>query len=155
MKTSRILGLFLSCGGLGYLPMAPGTWASIMAVFFWVTYLRMGGSPWGILLLCGLLTGLGAMATRSYEAQLGKKDSSQIVLDEWIGVGLSLVLIDPFSLAEVAIAFILFRAFDILKPPGVRYFDRHYLRGWGVMLDDVVAGFYVFILIGAYRWVVR
>jgi phosphatidylglycerophosphatase A len=47
-------------------------------------------------------------------------------------------------------AFVLFRIFDIGKPPGVRYFDRNYLEGWGVMMDDVVAGIYVNVVLGVY-----
>ena len=56
------------------------------------------------------------------------------------------------ELGYIAAAFVLFRLFDIWKPPGVRYFDRNHLNSWGVMIDDVVAGLYASLLIGIYRW---
>jgi len=139
-----------TCGGLGFSPKAPGTVASAVALIFWA-YLKYIGLSIPILgILCLLLLVLGRWASAKMESYTGKEDASQIVIDEWVGVGISL-LASNFSAVQIIAAFILFRIFDITKPPGVRFFDRRSLQSWGVMLDDVVAGLYAMILVGAYN----
>ena len=127
--------------------------ASAVALVFWSGLIHLGLSQLlfsGILLLI-FITGIWAI--RMYEGEDGEEDSSEIVIDEWVGMGLSLVLVEK-SLVLALAAFVLFRIFDIGKPPGVRYFDRNYIEGWGVMLDDVVAGVYVTIVLGVYlSWI--
>jgi len=98
---------------------------------------------------------VGTFALIGYEKKTRSHDSSEVVIDEWVGMGISLWIADPNKWFHVLLAFILFRVFDIWKPPGVRYFDRHYLGGWGVMLDDVVAGIYAAICLGILQWLFR
>lgn len=83
-----------------------------------------------------------------YESRTQQEDPSEIVVDEWIGVGIALGFVE-LSWMSLVLAFVLFRLFDITKPPGVRFFDRRHLNSWGTMLDDVVAGLYAgLILLG-------
>jgi len=121
--------------------------ASAAAVLFWWVLAQNASFSFvaGLLLL---LTVLGVFLIRTYEKLGGEEDASEIVIDEWVGMGIAMVAV-AHSWILVIVAFGLFRLFDIWKPPGVRYFDRHYLEGWGVMLDDVVAGMYAAVIVGA------
>jgi len=84
---------------------------------------------------------VGYWASRVLEQRLQTKDAAEIVIDEVLGIGIALAFTD-FSWFQMVLAFVFFRLFDITKPSGVKFFDRHYLKGWGVILDDLVAGLY-------------
>jgi phosphatidylglycerophosphatase A len=73
------------------------------------------------------------------ERTLGE-DPSVVVIDEVVGMWISLILL-PKTIAATVMAFLLFRLFDILKPPPARQSER-FRNGWGIMTDDVVAGVY-------------
>lgn len=147
----RFCQVFVTCGGIGFVPKGGGTVASVVALFFWLGLQNLGVEKWilGVFLL--ILIPLGVWASKIYEKTRQSEDASEIVLDEWVGMGLSLAFVDSSWMLAIA-AFVLFRFFDISKACGIRYFDEHYLGGWGVMMDDVVAGIYTTILIGVYRW---
>ena len=131
--------------GVGFLPVAPGTWGAAMgAVILWLLNHYQ-------LLSTELLAGLIVLFTigsvpliNSLEEEWGE-DPSKVVIDETVGLWISMLLI-PFSLTNLVIAFILFRFFDILKPLGIRQLDQ-LKNGWGVMLDDVLAGIYANIVL--------
>jgi len=137
-----------TCFGLGYFPRAPGTSTSLVALSFWAALAHYQIPLWGLVAICVVLIPLGVWAIRIYA---GDKDPSEVVIDEWVGMGIALFP-STYSLPELALGFVLFRAFDILKPLGVQYFDRRSLKGWGVMLDDVLAGLYAGVGVFAYRW---
>lgn len=142
----RIVGSF---GGVGFAPVAAGTWGSLAALATGYLLHRLGGFPLlGLATLAALAAGLWA-ARREAEAP-GKFDPSWIVIDEVVGMWIALF---PLSLglwindAPPALfpwpgwvsAFLIFRVLDIWKPGPVGWADR--LRGpAGVMLDDIVAG---------------
>ena len=75
------------------------------------------------------------------EREIGNHDSSSIVIDEVAGYLVSVVLV-PFSIKTMLLAFILFRVFDIAKPWPIRYIDKKWGGGWGVVMDDVLAGIF-------------
>jgi len=141
--------LLATWGGVGLLPKAPGTWGSLAALPFAWLLLQFGG--WQALALATLLVAVvGTWAADRYERAQGGKDPGAIVVDEVAGQWLALV---PASLDPVtfALGFVLFRAFDILKPWPVGLIDRRVGGGLGVMLDDLVAGLYVLALLLAWR----
>ena len=144
-------GAFSTCLGLGFFPKGSGTVASFFSIGFWILIGFYGLVATWICL--GIITLASGFIVPLYEKLMKTEDSSTVVVDEWIGMGIAMATAgtNPWL---IFIAFVLFRIFDITKPLGVRYFDQNYLKGWGVILDDVVAGFYALILVEvAKRWV--
>ena len=121
----------------GYFPVAPGTFASLIALaIIWflippVSYILL---PVAI----GLLFLSVWLATRGEE--VFGKDGSPIVIDEVAGMVISLAFVSR-DVKSFAGAFLLFRLFDIIKPPPARSMEK-LKGGWGVTLDDVIAGIY-------------
>ncbi len=125
--------------GCGLMRPAPGTWGSLGALPFGILFLVLGG-PVVLTLAALALYPLGHWATRSVLKNTEGDDDPQIVVvDEVVGQWIALIpaLLSPLS---VVLAFVLFRAFDALKPWPVSYFDRKVPGACGVMLDDVAAG---------------
>ncbi len=136
--------------GTGYLRPGPGTWGSAaglaiwLAVAHWAHPIRLHltiGTALAALLL--LLIGIPASAIVAREA--ATQDPSFVVLDEVVGQWIALIgaTVLPWSWL---LAFLLFRIFDIYKPPPARQFDRMH-SGFGIMMDDVAAGIYALILV--------
>jgi phosphatidylglycerophosphatase A len=101
---------------------------------------------WASLILAGLY--FGAWAAQRAGESLGRPDSGHIVIDEVIAFWIVLWLLPtPHSFWLQALAFVLFRLFDIVKPPPIRYFDARFKNGFGVMLDDLVAAFFTLLVI--------
>ncbi len=122
--------------GTGYLPCAPGTFGSLLAVIFWVFVI-----PQHQVFRCLLIGGFffyGVYISNRLSREWGS-DPGKIVLDEICGMWLVLWLI-PGGL-WVIIGFFVFRAFDIVKPPPIRRIE-HLPGGWGIMLDDLLAAGY-------------
>lgn len=130
--------------GTGLMPVAPGTWGSLLGILFWWIlpkdiYLQAGVG------LCGFLLGIwlcGESARR-----IGVHDHSGIVWDEIVGMFLTLMVIPPEP-AWILGAFVLFRVADIWKPWPIRDLDHRLRGGLGIMLDDVVAALYAAIILG-------
>ncbi len=131
--------------GLGMAPFAPGTFGALGAVLFLYLFnFTNTPLPLGILLvLIGVLTLIGVWSTDKLYSEWGD-DPSRVVIDEFIGILVSVVML-PLTSLNIWLAFVLFRFFDILKPLGIRYVDKNLKGGWGVMLDDVLAGVYTCI----------
>jgi len=137
--------------GLGWLPVAPGTWASIGAgaAYLLVRHLLPQLSRFGILLgAFSLCFALGVAVCASCREQWGSDDPAPFVLDEIAGFYLACL---PFWRADpwitTAALLVAFRFFDIVKPPPLRRLEK--LPGaWGVMLDDCGAAVYTAALIG-------
>jgi phosphatidylglycerophosphatase A len=147
--------------GLGLLPFAPGTWGALGALpLAWG--LHMLGGAW-LLIAATLLTSLlGWWATRIETARPGRDpDPSEIVIDELVGqwialwpvsIGAMHAGLDPLRLwPGILAAFVLFRAFDILKPGPVGWADRLH-SPLGVMLDDILAGVLAALGVGLLAW---
>ena len=133
--------------GVGQLHPGPGTWGSAATVLLWILivhalplHLRV---PVAIALAV-LVTLAGIPAATRVARAYGKKDPQFVVIDEVAGQMIALIAV-PFSWKTFLAAFILFRTFDILKPPPVRQLEK-IPEGSGIMLDDVAAGVYALII---------
>jgi phosphatidylglycerophosphatase A len=123
--------------GLGYLPVAPGTWGTCGALGVWYV---MAPLSWPVFAAVTALLTLVAIAVSSRaEAIYGGHDVQHIVIDEVVGL-LATVIGVPFAWPQVLSAFVLFRLLDAFKPPPICYIDRHMPGGLGVVLDDTLAG---------------
>jgi len=121
----------------GYSPFAPGTAGTLVAI---PLYLALSTLSWPLYLASvSLLTLLAVYASGEAERIFDKKDSPRIVIDEIVGFLWSLFLIGPTA-GRIVAAFFLFRIFDILKPPPARWCQDKLPGGWGVVMDDVMAG---------------
>lgn len=130
--------LLASCFGVGYLPVCPGTFASLAAIGL---YALLGQLNLFVQIVCVCVVFLIGVHTASQaETVLNQKDPSQVVIDEVVGYLITMGFL-PFNLIAALIGFFLFRFFDILKPFPVRRFEK-IPGGWGIMLDDTIAGIY-------------
>ena len=124
--------------GAGYLPKAPGTWGSVGALpFAWVLVEIGGLYALGVATVVVFVVGL--WASKDYMDRTGAHDPGAIVIDEVVGQWIVL-LAAPLELLPYAIAFVLFRVFDVLKPWPISWADRRIGGAMGVMVDDVLAG---------------
>ena len=145
--------------GVGKLPKAPGTWGSLAALVIAVPLIHFINFNWPIFIgLTAVLFMLGIAAADVYAKRTGEEDSPKVVIDELVGQWITLfplALVLPFGDFRWAtlLAFVLFRAFDILKPWPIRRLEKKPGGGLSVMLDDVVAGIMaaaILYLVGAY-----
>ncbi|MFP4072150.1 MAG: phosphatidylglycerophosphatase A [Desulfovibrionales bacterium] len=137
----RLAAEIACLGPVGRLPGAPGTWGSLAATVF---------APWMFLnfslplrfVILVLLFFVGALAASQAEKVLGRKDPQAVVIDEVLGQWLCLAPFVVISVWELLIGFFLFRFFDILKPWPIRRSELWLPKGYGVMIDDALAGVY-------------
>jgi phosphatidylglycerophosphatase A len=134
-----------TCAGVGYFPLAPGTAGSVVAVAIVVALnLIPFTPPWPsviLAVLAGAGFGLGVWAGTIAETFFGRTDPGPVVIDEMVGQFIPFVWLQHPSWKELIAGFVLFRIFDIVKPFPARRAE-HASGGWGIMLDDVVAGVY-------------
>lgn len=138
--------------GLGLAPKAPGTFGTLLGLpLFWL----FSGLSWPLyLLLCLAVFLLGWWASNQAEIDLGRHDAPEVVIDEVAGYLVTMFLA-PASLGMMALGFVLFRFFDILKPWPVSWADDKVPGGMGVMADDILAGLYACLTLHLMiRWVI-
>ena len=136
---------------VGRIPIAPGTWASMVtAGIFYLLHPYIQNPMTGILSLI-IITMLGIPAATAAEFHFGRKDPGECVIDEVAGQLLVLIFI-PHTWPYYLAAFLIFRIFDILKPFPIRRAER-IRRGFGIMLDDLIAGLYTLGVIRLFIWV--
>jgi len=133
--------------GAGLAPFAPGT-AGTAAAWPLGWLLASTFHPALGLALIALLFALGVWACELTGRHLGVPDHGSMVWDEIVAFLLILAIV-PRSLAWQAAAFVLFRLFDIAKPPPIRWFERRYRGGFGVMFDDIIAAGYALLVLAA------
>jgi len=129
--------------GAGRLRPGPGTWGSLAAVLIWLGLSRFIAPTWQTLTLAAmasLATLIGIPAATATAKASGVKDPQFVVIDEVAGQWIAL-LFAPVAWKTLLVGFILFRGFDIVKPPPVRQLEK-LPWGTGIVLDDVAAGFY-------------
>ena len=135
--------------GTGLAPYAPGTVGSLLGVLLaWLTL------DLGLIAQIGVAIGLsvaGIWICGESARRLGIHDHGGIVWDEIAGMYVTL-LVAPFTLSAWILGFLLFRAFDIVKPWPIRDLDHRLGGGLGIMLDDLVAALYAAILLALYGW---
>ena len=136
MRFSTIIASVL---GIGYFPVASGTVMSIIAVPLAIVIARSGGGT-AVVVASLLAFAIGIWACGAHVRATGRDDPSECVIDELAGQWLACagVLFAPTSAAELAVAFLLFRLFDILKPWPISAAER-LPGGMGVMADDMLA----------------
>ncbi|MVM39028.1 phosphatidylglycerophosphatase A [Spirosoma sp. HMF3257] len=130
--------------GIGYIRKGGGTVASVVCCGIWYLVrpgmVQPGGYPlFAPLLITVLITTIGIWSANVVEEEWGK-DSYRVVIDEVAGMCLSLLFI-PINEKSLLAGLVLFRLFDIAKPFGIRKLEK-LPGGWGVMLDDLLAGLY-------------
>ncbi|HTS08831.1 MAG TPA: phosphatidylglycerophosphatase A [Candidatus Eisenbacteria bacterium] len=133
--------------GIGRLHPGPGTWGSAVTVLVWAALARLipqnAQTPTGIGLAI-VITLIGIPAATQVARAAGKKDPQFVVIDEVAGQLIALIAA-PLKWKTFLAGFILFRAFDIIKPPPVRQLEK-LPEGAGIVLDDVAAGLYALIV---------
>ena len=146
------LALFVATFGyLGYFPIAPGTAGSLAALVLFAFVRWLGMPAVEIATIVVVFVG-GIWAANATEQVLGRKDPGAIVIDEVLGMLMTLALL-PVSTLGIVVGFVLFRLFDVVKPfPAARM--EHLKGGPGVMLDDAVAGIYAHIALRLLAWLV-
>jgi phosphatidylglycerophosphatase A len=131
--------------GIGRLHPGPGTWGSVATVLLWSAVAYSLPLSWRTpvaIALAFLLTAVGIPAATRVARGSGIKDPQFVVIDEVVGQLIALIAL-PLAWKTLLAGLILFRAFDIIKPPPVRQLER-LPDGTGIVLDDVAAGLYAF-----------
>lgn len=173
------LALAIATCGVGYLPLAPGTWGSLLAIglylavesLTWKFIRSFAGpntfllfSPWSLfiaaeLLLITVVTLVGIWAASRAEKLFARKDPGKVVIDEVAGQLIALLPVlprlDPGWLS-ILVAFVTFRLFDIIKPYPARRLES-LESGLGIMADDIVAGAYAAVVVSVFvlvRWLI-
>ena len=139
MTVERVI---TTCFYLGKLPFAPGSWGSLGTMVLWL-FLPVDYLIHSIVIL--LLFIVGVYYSKKVAEELKVHDPSEIVIDEAVGMGISLFML-PHSFILYFIAFCLFRVFDIFKPSFI-FQVQSLPGGWGIMLDDVLAGFFTLAIV--------
>ena len=140
---------FIGTGfGTGFCPVAPGTAGALLALLIWwgVDILCPGDTLWWTTLFLLLFSTLaGTWAAGKLERYWGE-DPSRVTIDELAGTWLALLAVPSGNWWAALAAFVLFRILDIFKPLGIRKMEK-LGGGLGIMMDDLLAGSYTFILI--------
>jgi phosphatidylglycerophosphatase A len=150
---ARLLATWFYCG---YAPKAPGTAGSLAAIVIaWPLHVYAGVSPWGFAILALALLGPAIWSADVTARETGLKDPQIVVVDEvvgqWIAIGGAAFGRMEMNWKAWCAAFVLFRAFDIWKPPPVRQLER-VPGGAGIVLDDAMAGIYAALVLSAAGW---
>lgn len=133
---------------VGRLPLAPGTWGSLVGALVWFFIFPSLPGYLPIILTISLFF-LGVYAANKLVEGESEKDPSRIVIDEVVGQWVAL-LGSPFSIYYLVSGFLIFRFFDIFKLPVVRKYEE-WPNGWGVMGDDIAAGLVTLLFLNVYR----
>jgi len=149
--------LLTSCFGLGWLPVAPGTWGSLPPAIIFTLMLYFGTATVTVAVVMAVLTVVGSLVciwlAPVVIAATGKSDPGEVVADEFAGQAVTFLpaaflIPDTFTLKQVwittVIGFLLFRLFDIVKPWPI-YGLQKLPSGWGILVDDLLAGVYAAI----------
>ena len=149
---SDYLALAIATFGVGFLPLIPGTFGSLLSVGLFLLFTQIvAGTSLVVLVLVFTLavTFAGIWAASRTEELSGRKDPGKVVVDEVAGQMLALLPVTLFNIQPltrgVIVSFILFRLFDIFKPYPAGRFER-LKGGYGIMCDDLVAGGYAAVI---------
>ncbi|MHC4135339.1 MAG: phosphatidylglycerophosphatase A family protein [Planctomycetota bacterium] len=136
--------------GLGLLPVAPGTWGTLLGVALAWAAGQIPGTQFVLVGLAFAVTVVGVPLARAAEKEAGQQDPGWFVLDEVAGY-LVAVLGLPLTWPVLLGAFVSFRVFDIWKPPPIRRLEKEG-GGIGVMADDLMAGIYANVAVQVVLW---
>jgi phosphatidylglycerophosphatase A len=153
LKKNLLINAISSFLFTGYIPVAPGTWASLLAVLIWLII------PGNLLIIKILLIVcffiIGIIVAGLSESYSGIIDPSYIVIDEVVGMWLALLFFPPGQTANrlllIFLTFCIFRLFDITKLFPINKCEKLH-GGFGIMLDDIVAGIFTAIIMNLIIW---
>jgi len=150
---NKLNTLFVTMFGLGKIRIIPGTFGSLATIIILYTCFHILKINSGVIFLCLILIFIYSFsAVARHTKNSGNKDPSEIIIDEFIGQSIPIYLYEVShgtnkepdqAIIIYFVCFILFRYFDIMKPFPVSYFDQKHKNSFGVIMDDVCAGFYV------------
>ena len=156
MKKPSFFPVIIGTGfGSGFSPFAPGTAGALLAVLIWFGISFIVSEIcliWLTVALILFFTVMGVWATNRLEPFWGE-DPSRVVVDEMVGVWIALLAAPAGNVWYALGAFALFRLFDIFKPLGLRRMES-FPGGIGVMMDDILAGIYSFVVLIGVRWLI-
>ncbi len=151
--------LVASCFGLGRLPVAPGTWGSLPPALVFGLLCHFGAPSVLTLIVMVVLACAGCVVCVKFApaviAATGKTDPREVVADELAGQAITFLvavflLTGPVTTGQIwltaGLGFLLFRIFDIAKPWPIRRLEK-FPKGWGVLLDDLLAGLYAAVVL--------
>jgi phosphatidylglycerophosphatase A len=140
---TKVAVLIATAGGLGYAPVAPGTFGSAAGIIiYWLT--RHWPMSWQLAIIA-LVTAVGVWASTRAAQHFGKEDPGAVVVDEVAGQLVTLAFTGA-GLTATILAFFVFRVLDIIKPYPANRFERFH-GGAGIMADDLMAGVYGCVLV--------
>jgi phosphatidylglycerophosphatase A len=146
VKLAKLVATWFGCG---YSPKAPGTAGSLAALAIGIVLHEYAGfGPWHFAALAGLVFLPAVWAAGVTARASGLQDPQFVVIDEVIGLWISLAGARAYNWKSYLAAFALFRLFDIWKPPPVRQLEA-LPGGWGINLDDAMAGVYAALVLWA------
>jgi phosphatidylglycerophosphatase A len=125
--------------GIGLLPFAPGTWATVTAMPL-AACIHLAEPAYRVIFLAGFI-GLATWASSRSQTVLMRTDPPEIVVDEVSGFLVAMFLL-PLTWLTLALAILFFRLFDIVKPFPIGYMEKRLRGGMGVVMDDLVAGLF-------------
>jgi len=135
---------FLALGfGSGLAPKAPGTFGTLAAIPLYLLLSQLAALPYAILVI--IMTIAGFYICGKAAEDVGVHDHPAIVWDEFVGFFITMFMI-PVSWQSILVGFILFRFFDIVKPWPISFVDKKVAGGFGIMIDDVLAGCFALII---------
>ena len=150
---NKLIFLFVTLFGIGKLKKIPGSYASLATtIFLFFLFHILSLSPNFVLIGILIIFFLSIYAVNIFIKDLDNKDPKEVVIDEFIGQSIPIFLYEVShgtvkepdeAIIFYGVCFILFRYFDIVKPFPVSYFDKKHKNSFGVIMDDVCAGFYV------------
>ena len=145
--------LFVTMFGLGKIPKIPGTFGSLATIIILYIFFHVLDLSSNSILICLIIISIFSFpAVSIYIKDNENKDPKEVIIDEFIGQSIPIYLYEISHGTEktsdeaiifYGLCFILFRFFDIVKPFPVNYFDKNFKNSFGVIMDDVCAGFYV------------
>ena len=149
--------------GVGYIKIAPGTFASLITSIILFYLFRSSILIEDFSIICVIIIFFffySLYAIESIKSQFQQKDAKQIVIDEVIGQSIPILLIEYIAYLQTQsfgadlylyiVSFFLFRFFDILKPFPISYFDKNYKNSFGILFDDVLAGVYTSVALALF-----
>jgi phosphatidylglycerophosphatase A len=149
--STRLAVALATWGGIGYTPVAPGTAGSLAGLLVGWLVVWAGLPVWSLAIAAAVLFLPACRAAGVVECCSASTDPSEVVVDEVVGQWIALAAIDPANWLHWLVAFAAFRAFDALKPFGIRRLER-LPDGYGVLADDAAAGLCAMIVMAGLRW---
>ena len=146
-KLSNPIHFFALGFGSGLIKPAPGTWGTLASIPVYLLLLKLlpaGLLPYLMVLLVSFVLGIYLCGKTARD--VGVHDHGAIVWDEFVGFWITMTMI-PFMWLNVILGFLLFRLFDIIKPWPIKLLDKYVHGGFGIMIDDVLAGIFAWVIL--------